>query len=159
MVGSQHYSDVIMSAMASQITDIPIVCSTVCSSADQRKGNTKAPRHWPLWGESTGDQWFPSQRVSNAENVSIWWRHYKWIFLQEHGLQCKIYVKIHINLQGFLTWLLIGWRLDCHPIRCHVWKGSSKYRGVAFITHPQEVSNIFVRTECICMHCSPREDI
>ena len=32
-----HYSDVIMSAMASQITDVSIVCSTVCSDADQRK--------------------------------------------------------------------------------------------------------------------------
>ena len=32
-----HYNDVIMSAMASQITGISIVCSTVCSDADQRK--------------------------------------------------------------------------------------------------------------------------
>ena len=23
------------------------------------KKNTKAPRHWPLWGESTGDRWIP----------------------------------------------------------------------------------------------------
>ena len=49
----QHYSDIIMSAMA-QITCVSIVCSTVCSSAD--RGNIKAPRHWPLWGESTGDR-------------------------------------------------------------------------------------------------------
>ena len=27
-------------------------------------------------GESTGDQWFPSQKASNAESVSIWWRHH-----------------------------------------------------------------------------------
>ena len=32
-----HYSDVIMSAMASQITGVMIVYSTVCSGADQRK--------------------------------------------------------------------------------------------------------------------------
>ena len=32
-----HYSDVIMSAMASQITGVSIVLSTVCSSADKRK--------------------------------------------------------------------------------------------------------------------------
>ena len=25
----------------------------------QIKENTKAPRHWPLWGEFTGDQWIP----------------------------------------------------------------------------------------------------
>ena len=32
-----HYNDVIMSAMVSQITGVSIVCSTVCSGADQRK--------------------------------------------------------------------------------------------------------------------------
>ena len=25
----------------------------------QIKENTKAPRHWPLWGEFTGDRWIP----------------------------------------------------------------------------------------------------
>ena len=39
------------------------------------KENIKAPRHWPLWGEFTGDRWIPAQRANNAENVSIWWRH------------------------------------------------------------------------------------
>ena len=32
-----NYSDVIMSAMASEITGISIVCSTICSGTDQRK--------------------------------------------------------------------------------------------------------------------------
>ena len=41
----------------------------------QIKGNIKAPRHWPLWGEFTGE--FPAQRASNAENVSIWWCHHE----------------------------------------------------------------------------------
>ena len=35
--GIVHYSDVIMSAMASQITGVLIVCLNVCSVADQRK--------------------------------------------------------------------------------------------------------------------------
>ena len=42
----------------------------------QIKENIKAPRHWPLCGEFTGDRWIPSQRASNAENISIWWRHH-----------------------------------------------------------------------------------
>ena len=45
-----HYSDVIMGAMASQITSPTIVYSTVYSGADQ--GNIKAPRHRPLCGNS-----------------------------------------------------------------------------------------------------------
>ena len=37
-----HYSDVIMSAMASQITGVSIVYSIVCSCADQRKHQSSA---------------------------------------------------------------------------------------------------------------------
>ena len=44
-----HHSNVMMGAMTSQITGVLIVCSTVCSDADQR--DIKAPRHWPLWEE------------------------------------------------------------------------------------------------------------
>ena len=66
-----HYNDVIMSAMASQITSLTIVCSTVYSVADQRKlcvtGLCRGIP--PVTGE------FHSQRASNAENISIWWRH------------------------------------------------------------------------------------
>ena len=42
----------------------------------QIKENIKAPRHWPLWGEFTGNRWITHKRASNAENVSIWWRHH-----------------------------------------------------------------------------------
>ena len=53
-----NYSDATMSTMASQITSLTIVYPTVYSGADQRK-KIKAPRHWPLCGECTGDQWIP----------------------------------------------------------------------------------------------------
>ena len=42
----------------------------------QTKENIKAPCHWPLCGEFTDDRWIPRAKASNAENVSIWWRHY-----------------------------------------------------------------------------------
>ena len=53
---SVRYSDVIMSVMAPQITGISIVCSNV---QVQIKESIKAPRLWPLWGESIGDRWIP----------------------------------------------------------------------------------------------------
>ena len=37
-----HYSNGIMSAMASEISDVAFVCSTVCSGADQRKHQSSA---------------------------------------------------------------------------------------------------------------------
>ena len=61
-----------MSAMASQVTGLTIVYSTVYSGADHR--NFKAPCHWPVCVEFTGE--FPAQMASNAENISIWWRHH-----------------------------------------------------------------------------------
>ena len=48
-----HFSDVIMGAMASRITGVSIVLSTV---QVQIKENIKALRHWLLWGEFTGDR-------------------------------------------------------------------------------------------------------
>ena len=56
----------------------------------QIKENIKAPRHWPLWGEFTDDLWVPPQRASDAENVSIWWRHH-----------------VMIHLDPFATWFLL----------------------------------------------------
>ena len=50
-----HYSDVIMSAMASQITRL----FTQLFIQAQIKENIKAPRQWPSWGESFGDRWIP----------------------------------------------------------------------------------------------------
>ena len=54
---SIHYNDTIMSAIASQTTDVSFVYSAVYSSATERQHQT--PRHWPLWGEITGDRWIP----------------------------------------------------------------------------------------------------
>ena len=42
MIGSIHYSAVIISAMASQITGVSIFCSAVCSGIDQRKHQSSA---------------------------------------------------------------------------------------------------------------------
>ena len=52
-----HYGDVIIVAIASQIVSLRIVYSTVIQT--QIKENIKAPRHWPLCGEFTGDRWIP----------------------------------------------------------------------------------------------------
>ena len=56
-----------MTAMASQIISITIVYSTVYSDPDQRKYQSAA---------SLAFVRFPTQRASNVENVSIWWRHH-----------------------------------------------------------------------------------
>ena len=71
-----HYNDIIMGAIASQITSLAIVFSSFIQT--QIKENIKAPRHWPLCGEFTGTGEFTAQMASYAENISIWWRHREW---------------------------------------------------------------------------------
>ena len=67
-----------MGARESQITSLTIVYSTVYSGAEK---NTSKPRvaglcagNSPVTGESA------AQMASNAENVSIWWRHDDFIY-------------------------------------------------------------------------------
>ena len=69
-----HYDNVIMSAIASQITNFTIVYSTVHSDADQRKHQSSAALAFVRRIHRAGE--FSAQMASNAENVSIWWRHH-----------------------------------------------------------------------------------
>ena len=71
-----HYNDVIMDTIASQITSPTIdYYSAIYSGADHE--NIRAPRHWRFCGNSSGIGEFPAQMASNAESVSIWWRHHE----------------------------------------------------------------------------------
>ena len=70
-----HYNDVIMIAMASQITSLMIVYSTVYSGTDERKHQSSTSlvfmrgiHRWPVNS--------PHKGASNADNSFIWWRHH-----------------------------------------------------------------------------------
>ena len=73
-----------MSTIASQITSLTIVYSTIYSGADQSKHQSSASLAF-VWGIHR-DREFPAQLASNAENVSIWWRHH---VVAETKLTCK----------------------------------------------------------------------
>ena len=70
-----HYSDVIMSAMASQITNLTIVYPMVYSGRRSKK-TSKLRVTGLCEGNSPVAGEFPAQRASNAENVVIWCRHH-----------------------------------------------------------------------------------
>ena len=55
--GLIHYSDVILSAMETQITSVSIIYVRICSGADQRKHQSFASLTFV--GEFTGDRWIP----------------------------------------------------------------------------------------------------
>ena len=59
-----HYNDVIMSAMASQITSLTIVYSNVYSDADKKKSNSVS---LAFTGNSPGTGEFPAQMASTRK--------------------------------------------------------------------------------------------
>ena len=98
----EHYSGVIMSAMTSQITGNTIVCSTVCSGADQRKHQSSAPlalvrriHRWPVNSPHKGPvtrKIFPFDDVIMRVFILSGW----WCFVgcarKVHGMSCLIVV-------------------------------------------------------------------
>ena len=78
-----HYNDVIMSAIASQITSLTVVCllnrliRRVSKKTSKLRVTGLCVWNSPVTGE------FPAQRASDAENTSIWWRHHGTVFVQQ----------------------------------------------------------------------------
>ena len=78
----------------------------------QIKENIKAPRHWPVWKEFTGEWWIPAQRANNAENVSVWWRH--------HMLHRSCRSIQHYLESTFWQCKIISVDCTCMPVICMV---------------------------------------
>ena len=79
-----------MGKMASKITS-PIICLLNPFFQAQIKENIKAPRHWPLCGEFTGEE-FSAQMASNAE----------WFHLMTSS--CPYGVMYNVKLIHSRTW-------------------------------------------------------
>ena len=69
----QHYRDIIMSAMASQITSLTIVYSTVYSGADQRKYQSSASLAFvqgiPRWTGNSPHKWSVTRKMFPFDDV------------------------------------------------------------------------------------------
>ena len=104
----KHYCDVIMHGIASQITSLTIVYSTVYSDADQRKHQSSASLAF-------GTDEFPAHMASNAENVSIWWRHHmrRWwgdIIFQLEPMAAEVSTfKCIICIHNFIATCMTGY--------------------------------------------------
>ena len=96
-----HYSDITMSAMASEITSLTIVYSTVYSGADQRKDQSSASlafvrgiHRWPVHSPHKGPvtrKMFPFDGVIMTNDGLVYWRFYA-----SHGLSESM-VFLHLN--------------------------------------------------------------
>ena len=91
-----HYNDVTMSTMASQITSLTIVYSTVYSRRRSKKAS-KLRVTGLCEGNSPVTGKFPTRRASYAENISIWWRHH--VFADETASLGLIYLSDMMHSQ------------------------------------------------------------
>ena len=102
--GTLHYDDVIMSTIASQITSLTIVYSTVYSGADKSKHQSSASLDF-VWGIHRGPvnsphKWPVTRKMFPFDDVimtfvevyrSLQWRHYECDGVSSHGrLDCLL---------------------------------------------------------------------
>ena len=98
-----------MGAMASQITRLTIVYSTVYSGADQGKHQSFAGRAFV-----TGE--LPAQMASSAENVSIWWRHHVIFSTEDSGMTLSIVTTTIIVTPCPNLWIIKQYIFIAHVI-------------------------------------------
>ena len=87
-----------MSAMAYQITGVSIVYSTVYSGVDK---TLKLRVTGLCEGNSPVTSEFPAQRASNAENVSIWWRHHVLWYVSQNSSPNDVRKRYRQNMGNF----------------------------------------------------------
>ena len=91
-----------------------------------------------LWVQLTifqhwfGDRWIPAKRASNAENVSIWWRHHETPHIVRHrqtniiDIPCVFTVvfNVLVVLSSDAVWPLLSWFDMCciHSCSHGVWQ-------------------------------------
>ena len=95
---SHHYNDVIMSAVAPQITT-RLHCLLNCRFRRRSKKTSKLRITGLCAGNSPVTGEFPAQKASNVENVSIWWCHH-----DEISCIMKLQVKFLLASMLSIVW-------------------------------------------------------
>ena len=130
MIVQNHYSNVIMSVMASQITSRTIIYSNVYSGTDQRNHqNSASMAFWGGGGEFTSDRRILRTKASNAEN-DVMTSSCPMPFLT-----AKNYIETEMssfwwNFHHWLHWKLSFWQLPVQPVNI-----SSKWQHFCFSGH------------------------
>ena len=131
---SDHYDDVIMGAMASQITSLTIVYSTVYSDADQRKhqisaslafvfgihrGPVNSPHKWPVTRKMFHDvitqyiSWWQRSMVSyrfiirEGDPLQRYHRHFTFTCILYYTQ--RIYPVTKLDFHSFTTIEIMAW--------------------------------------------------
>ena len=69
----------------------------------QIKGNIKAPRHWPLWGEFTGDKWPVTRKMFPFDDVII-----RIIIPNNHSIWRAVIIVLPCAASCYYVFLKVG---------------------------------------------------
>ena len=116
----KHYNDVIMRTMASQLTGVSIVCSTVGSGADQRKHQSSASLVF-VWGIHRWPVNSPNKGLGPVLLTATW--------------RCR---------KNFSQWeCSFHWKLRCH------WLEFLRQRQIAVVRHGPVTRKMFPSDDVI----------
>ena len=124
-----------------KVAEIVLNVVDVFTSHREIHQNSKLARGMDLWPVTGG---FPSQRASNAENVSIWWHHHDYPLchtinhLESQGHGPRRYLPLN-SLQVFIV--------VCYSygsIKCFVWSATYIYQYISGSLHWHEGSRTTV---------------
>ena len=106
----KHYSDVIMGAMASQITGLTIVYSTVYSGADQRKHQSSASLAfvWGIhrWPVNSPHKWAVTRKIFPFDDVIS-------VHIVPHTRWCNMELLSHsLSRESYTQRCYVSLRLD-----------------------------------------------
>ena len=79
IIWTNHYSDIIMSMMASQITSIFLVCSTICSGSKKKNQSSTSLaflRGIHQWLVDSPHKGLVMQKMFPFDDAIIWWKVY-----------------------------------------------------------------------------------
>ena len=79
-----HYNNIIMSAVASQITKSPLFAQLLVQGRSKKTSKLRVTGLCAGNSPVTGE--FLAQKASNAENVCIWWHHHASNILQHFDI-------------------------------------------------------------------------
>ena len=136
-----------MGATAPQVASFTIVYSIVYWDADQRK-------HQSSVGNSPATGEFPAQMASNAENVSIWWRHHVILYCSSnwvHAITEQLHLRWSITFKREKQSTAVNWP-NCDNCNMHFWHNHEITPNCEFYNYLRSCYVIdLVETFIICM--------
>ena len=127
-----------MGAVASQITNLTIVCPTVYSCVKhQSSASLTFVRGFYRW---------PIQRASNVENVSIWWRH-----RGPHKMSCAVFAAACVLTPSDFYWCVRFFEVVVRNVTFYNFRNTMEN----YWSHPKSIKWFYILAQTSDLYTVP----